>query len=74
MIKKYNANGLNREGAAGLVVMAEFACMGTPRYPWSDEFKARVHAGLNGATSQLEIDDRIKAMTDEEFKAVEGRC
>ena len=74
MAEKYNANGLDMNGAAYLVDMAEYQCLGTPRHPWSNEFKAKVINGIDGATSQMEIDERIKALADEEFKTVEGRC
>ena len=70
---KYSADGMNKEGAAQLVDMAEYECQGTPRYPWSKKFKAKVIKALDGARSRLEIDERIKELADEEFKAVEGR-
>ena len=71
-VKKYNAAGLTRDGVAGVVDMAEYACLGTMRYPWSKKFKDKVIDGLDGAHSQQEIDERIKAMADHEFRSVEG--
>jgi len=73
-MKKYNAGGLAEEGAAALVDMEEYACLGSVRYPWSKEFKAKVVQALDGANSQLEINERINRLADEEFKSVEGRC
>lgn len=71
---KYSANGFDRDGAANLVEMAEYACLGTVRHPWTKKFKKKVIDGLDGARSRREIDERIKAMAGEEFKAKEGRC